>query len=194
MAIGKDEAVVTAKDVMSKPVVTVKESESAVQAAQLMDKHKVGGVIVTNEKGRPLGMITERDLSTRVVAKNLQPDKVTVSKIMSRPLATIDGDTSIREVAKRMNGLEIRRLAVVSKKAELQGIVTSKDILRITPALLDVLTEKSRLTPPEPSWTPTRLAGYCDRCGDWSDTLAQRGGQFYCEDCLSDIDEETRAH
>ncbi|MEM2942236.1 MAG: CBS domain-containing protein [Candidatus Bathyarchaeia archaeon] len=127
-----------------------------------------------------------------MVAKNLQPDKVTVSEIMSRPLATIDGDTSIREVARRMSRLEIRRLAVVSKKGELEGIITSKDILRITPALLDVLSEKSRLPLPEQLREPTRLAGYCDMCGEWSDALAQRDGQFYCDDCLSDMDEQSR--
>jgi CBS domain-containing protein len=194
MEAEREDAIITAKDVMSKPVVTVNDGENAARAAQLMEKHKVGGVVVVNSRGRPLGIITERDLSTRVVAKNLQPDKVTVSEIMSRPLATIDGDTSIREVAKRMSRLEIRRLAVVSKKGELEGIVTSKDILRITPALLDVLSEKSRLPLPEQLREPTRLAGYCDMCGEWSDGLAQRDGQFYCDDCLSDMDEQTRPH
>jgi len=193
MAIEKDEAIVTAKDVMTRPVVTVDEDESAVRAAQLMERHNIGGVIVVNKEGKPLGIITERDLATRVVAKDLQSSEVTVSDIMSRPLATIDGDTSVREIAKKMSRLEIRRLAVVGK-GELLGIITSKDILRITPALFDVLSEKSRLSSIEPIRTANSLAGYCDRCGVWSDGVAQHDGQFYCEDCLSDIEEETKAH
>jgi len=193
MAADRDETVVAAKDVMSKPVITVKETESVVKAAQMMQRSNVGGVIVVNKEGKPLGIITERDLAIRVVAKDLQPNKITVSKIMSRPLATIDGDANIREVARKMSKLEIRRLAVVSK-GELLGIVTSKDLLRITPALIDILSEKSRLLAPEPVRAANRLAGYCDKCGIWSDRLAQRDGEFYCEDCLSDIEEETKAH
>lgn len=193
MAIEGDEAVATAKDVMSKPVFTVGEKETAVKVAKLMEKTGVSGVVVVNEAGKPLGIITERDLATRVIAKDLQPSKVIVSSVMSRPLATIDGDASIREVAKKMSRLEIRRLAVVSK-GELQGIITGKDILRIMPAMIDVLTERSRLVSSEPIRTPNRLAGYCDNCGDWSDTLVQHDGQFYCDDCLSDAEEETKAH
>ncbi len=193
MAIEGDEAVATAKDVMSKPVFTVGDKESAVKVAQLMEKTGVSGVVVVNEAGKPLGIITERDLATRVIAKDLHPREVTVSSVMSRPLATIDGDASIIEVAKKMSRLEIRRLAVVGK-GELQGIITSKDILRIMPAMIDVLTERSRLVSPESIRTPNRLAGYCDDCGDWSDTLIQHDGQFYCDDCLSDVEEETKAH
>ena len=193
MAADRDETVVTAKDVMSKPVITVKENESVVKAAQLMQKRNIGGVIVVNKEDKPLGIITERDLATRVVAKSLQPNKILVSKIMSRPLATIDGGANIREVARKMSRLEIRRLAVVSN-GELQGIITSKDILRITPALIDVLSEKSRLSAPEPIRATNKLAGYCDRCGVWSDALSQRDGDLCCDDCLSDIEEETKAH
>lgn len=186
MAIEKDEEVVTAKDVMSKPVVTVSGNQSSAKAAQLMEKKGIGGIIVVNESGKPLGIVTERDLALRVVAKNLQPSKVTVSDVMSRPLATIDGEVSIREVAKKMSKLEIRRLAVIHR-GELQGIITSRDILRITPAMMDVLSEKSRLSPVGPVREASRLAGYCDKCGVWSDSLAQHDGQFYCPDCLSDV-------
>jgi len=126
--MSRDEDILTAKDVMSSPVVTVREDESVVKVAQLMEKHRIGGVIVVDEKNNPLGIVTERDLATRVVAKNLQPANVKVSEVMSKPLATIDGETSIREAARRMSKLEIRRLAVMSK-GELVGIITSKDII-----------------------------------------------------------------
>ncbi|TRO61441.1 CBS domain-containing protein, partial [Candidatus Bathyarchaeota archaeon] len=128
MASSVDENVATAKDVMSKPVITVRENDNAMNAAKLMEKHKIGGIVIVNKNDKPLGIVTERDLATRVVAKGLQPKDVNVSSIMSRPIATIDGEASIREVAKKMNQLEIRRLAVVSQN-DLQGIITSKDIL-----------------------------------------------------------------
>ncbi|MGQ9542560.1 MAG: CBS domain-containing protein [Candidatus Bathyarchaeia archaeon] len=191
--MSKDEDILTAKDVMSSPVVTVMEDEYVVKAAQLMDSHRIGGVIVVDGKNKPVGIITERDLATRVVARNLQPANVKVSEVMSKPLATIDGEASIREVAKKMSKLEIRRLAVLSR-GELVGIVTSKDILNVTPALIDILWEKSRLIAGEPVRTPNRLAGHCERCGVWSDRLTHYDGQFYCEDCISDIEEDSKAH
>lgn len=188
-----DDNVATAKDVMSKPVISVRENDNAMNAAKLMEQHKIGGIVIVNENGKPLGIVTERDLATRVVAKGLQPKEVSVSSIMSRPIATIDGDASIREVAKKMSQLEIRRLAVVSKN-DLQGIITSKDILRITPVMMDVLSERSRINANEPLRETSNLAGYCDNCSEWSLSLSYHDGKFYCKDCLADAEEEAKGN
>lgn len=191
MASSVDENVATAKDVMSKPVISVRENDNAMNAAKLMEKHKIGGIVIVNKSGKPLGIVTERDLATRVVAKGLQPKDVNVSSIMSRPIVTIDGETSIREVAKKMSRLEIRRLAVASKE-DLQGIITSKDILRITPVMMDVLSERSRINANEPIRETSNLAGYCDNCSEWSLSLSYHNGEFHCKDCLADGEEEAK--
>ena len=191
MASSVDENVATAKDVMSKPVISIRENDNAMNAAKLMEKHKIGGIVIVNKSGKPLGIVTERDLATRVVAKGLQPKDVNVSSIMSRPIVTIDGDTSIREVAKKMSRLEIRRLAVASKE-DLQGIITSKDILRITPVMMDVLSERSRINANEPIRETSNLAGYCDNCSEWSLSLSYHDGKFHCKDCLADGEEEAK--
>lgn len=191
MASSVDENVATAKDVMSKPVISIRENDNAMNAAKLMEKHKIGGIVIVNKSGKPLGIVTERDLATRVVAKGLQPKDVNVSSIMSRPIVTIDGETSIREVAKKMSRLEIRRLAVASKE-DLQGIITSKDILRITPVMMDVLSERSRINANEPIRETSNLAGYCDNCSEWSLSLSYHDGGFHCKDCLADGEEEAK--
>lgn len=191
MASSVDENVATAKDVMSKPVISVRENDNAMNAAKLMEKHKIGGIVIVNKSGKPLGIVTERDLATRVVAKGLQPKDVNVSSIMSRPIVTIDGETSIREVAKKMSRLEIRRLAVASKE-DLQGIITSKDILRITPVMMDVLSERSRINANEPIRETSNLAGYCDNCSEWSLSLSYHDGKFHCKDCLADGEDEAK--
>lgn len=191
MASSVDENVATAKDVMSKPVISIRENDNAMNAAKLMEKHKIGGIVIVNKSGKPLGIVTERDLATRIVAKGLQPKDVNVSSIMSRPIVTIDGETSIREVAKKMSRLEIRRLAVASKE-DLQGIITSKDILRITPVMMDVLSERSRINANEPIRETSNLAGYCDNCSEWSLSLSYHDGEFHCKDCLADGEEEAK--
>ena len=101
------------KDVMSSPVVTTDEEAPSNKIAKLMDQNKFGCVIVTNEDGKPLGMITERDLVVRVLAKNLKPETVTAKDVMTAPLATIDPEASISDAARIMSRLDVRRLGVI---------------------------------------------------------------------------------
>ncbi len=122
---------VKAKDVMSFPVVTVDESESSMRVSELMMKHNIGSIIVVNRKKNPLGIITERDIVKRVAAKNLVPDKVKASAIMSKPLMTIDSSTEITDAMKRMKASRVERFGVI-ENGKLAGIISSSDILRIT--------------------------------------------------------------
>jgi Zn finger protein HypA/HybF involved in hydrogenase expression len=70
------------------------------------------------------------------------------------------------------------------------GIITSNDIVDITPALIDVITEKSQIEPvTRPVKETAPLSGYCDRCGSWADELKSQDGQFLCEDCSADMPE-----
>lgn len=181
---------VKAKDVMSSPVITVKESENIVKVAKLMDKHGIGCVIVVDKKENPVGIITERDIIERVIAKSLSPGRTKASKIMSKPIATVDSSTSITEVAKKMKKMNIRRLAVM-ESGKLVGILTSKDIAYIAPVLIDVASERSTVSGRILS-KMHGLAGYCDRCGIWSDNLTEHEGTFLCEDCLADLEEEEK--
>jgi len=181
---------VKVKDIMSAPVITVDESESAMRVSQLMVKHNIGSIIVVGKKKKPLGIITERDIVKRVSSKNLVPEKVKASEIMSKPLMTIDSARVIIDAMKRMKASRIERLAVL-EKGELVGIVSSSDILRITPALIDLAVEKSRIgTVIERE--RVGLVGYCAQCGGWSESLKEREGKFLCDDCLSDLEEDIK--
>jgi len=180
-------------DIMSIPVRTAKETEKVSDAARKMDRYGVGGVIVVDRKGKPVGIITERDMVKRVVAKNLLPSRVKAASIMSKPLATISSNKDISEAAKTMSRLKIRRLAVM-EGTKLVGVITSKDIVDITPALIDVIVEKSQIVGLEPSRKSSVLAGHCDKCATWSENLVEHDGIFLCEDCLADVEEENKVH
>jgi len=180
------------KDVMSSPVITVHENEPVDKVAQLMDKYKLGCIIVTSEDGKPLGIITERDLVVRVLAKNLLPSKLKAKDVMSSPLITIGPDAKINEAARMMSRLNIRRLGVIYR-GELVGIVSSKDILAVTPELIEIIQEKARIQAEGSSREyseSTPFTGYCDRCGAWSDNLKEVEGQFLCEDCRLELEEK----
>jgi CBS domain-containing protein len=180
------------KDVMSSPAGTALESATANRVAALMDKNAYGCIIVTTKDGKPIGIITERDLVVRVLAKNKKPDIVTAKKVMTAPVMTIEPDVTISEAARRMSRLDIRRLAVMYKE-KLVGIVSSKDILGVMPELLETIQEKALIEgenmAEEAEKEAAPLAGNCDHCGVWSDDLEEIDGQFYCEDCRVELED-----
>jgi CBS domain-containing protein len=180
------------KDVMSSPVVTLNEDATSNKVANLMDENKLGCLIVTNKTGKPVGIITERDLVTRVLSKNLKPDAVKAKEIMTSPLVTIGPETTISEAARRMSRLNIRRLGVIYK-GNLVGIVSSKDILGVMPELIEIIQERMRIDDAaeveervEAEERP--LSGYCDRCGVFSENLKDANGQNLCEDCRIELE------
>ena len=180
------------KDVMSSPAITVEERAPANRVAELMEKHGVGCIIVTTKEEKPIGVITERDLVLRVLAKNAKPDTLKAEEVMTSPLITIEPDATIAETARRMSRLNIRRLGVVYK-GRLVGIISSKDVLGVMPELLEIIQEKAMIEgenmAEEEQEERTPLAGYCDHCGVWSDTLTEVNGEYHCEDCRVELEE-----
>jgi CBS domain-containing protein len=178
------------KDVMSSPVVTVPENTTIDKTSQLMSSDRLGCIIVTSKDGKALGIITESDLVRRVLAKNLQPSKLTAKEVMSTPLITVDPDVELTETARRMRKLDVRRLGVIYK-GNLVGIVSSKDILAVTPELLENMKEKARIEREpevdEDNMESGPLAGYCEQCGSWSDNLHDVEGTYLCEECQMDL-------
>jgi CBS domain-containing protein len=182
------------KDVMTSPVVTTEEAASANKVAKLMSDNKVGCVIVANKAGKPLGIITERDLVVRVLAKNVNPGSAKAEDFMTSPLVTVDPEATINDAAKRMSRLDIRRLAVLYKD-NLVGILSSKDVLDVMPELLEIMQERTRIEGaggPEATEGAEEapLSGYCDRCGVYSEDLRDVNGQSLCEDCRIETEGE----
>ncbi len=180
------------KDVMSSPVFTIDEDAAVDKAARLMDEHELGCIIVTSKEEKPVGILTERDLVTRVLAKNAKASKLSAKEVMTSPLITVDPDETLSDAAKRMSELNVRRLGVMYK-GNLVGIISSKDILAITPELIEIIQEKAKIegrtvieegVPEE--YPP--MAGYCEGCGLWSDALEEVEGSFLCEDCKAELE------
>ena len=179
------------RDVMSSPVIAIGEDAPANRVAELMDKHDLGCIIVTNKEGKPLGIITERDLVVRVLAKNAKPDTIKANEVMTSPLITIEPDATISDAARKMSKLDIRRLGVIYKK-QITGLLSSKDILGVMPELIEIIQERARIENEnnEKEETTAPPAGYCDHCGAWSDDLKQHNGEFLCEDCRVELAQE----
>jgi len=132
------------KDLMTKSVVTVDVTESVFNAAQIMRKETVAALVVL-EDGKPVGILTERDLVRRVLADNLNPVQTKVSEIMSKPLLSANPDASIGEAARIMVDNKIRRLPIVERD-RLVGILTAVDLARYLSKITHEIGDKVNWT------------------------------------------------
>lgn len=114
------------KDIMTKALISVNPSTTALQIAKMMEQGGIGAIIVKKNEN-PFGIITDRDFATKVVAKELSLD-TPVEKIMSSPLITINHDEPISAAADRMTDKKIRKLAVTDN-GKIVGIITSTDLV-----------------------------------------------------------------
>jgi CBS domain-containing protein len=116
------------KEFMTKDIVTIDANDTVFDAAEAMvqDPHATGYVIVL-QQGKPTGIVTERDIIHKVVAKQLAPDTVIVASIMSTPLITINPDTDFLTAPELMQEHDISKLVVV-KDDILYGVITAKTV------------------------------------------------------------------
>lgn len=112
--------------IMSTKVVTVEASKKVSEALRTMVRHKIGSIIVV-EKGQPLGILTERDVTTRI-AKGQNLRTMSVKKVMSKPLITIAPSMEIWKAVEEMVRDDIRRLPVIDND-KLVGMVTERDMM-----------------------------------------------------------------
>ena len=131
------------RDIMARNVKTVRTDDSALLAVQKMLKFNIGSVIVTNN-GKPIGIITERNILEKIVAPRYDADNLHAKDIMSSPLITIDENDAVEEAAKIMGRKTIKTLPVLGGN-KLVGIVTSSDIVRSSPKQIGILEELLRI-------------------------------------------------
>ena len=120
----------TVRDVMKADIATVKTTETVSTAIEVMTTNDIGSVIVT-EDGKPVGILTERDILKRVCPEHLCIKGVTVGEIMSAPLVHIEAGAGLGQASSLMALKDVRRLLVMDKQ-KVVGIVTQKDVMRGT--------------------------------------------------------------
>lgn len=106
---------------------TIESSLTVLQATQLMNQHKIGAVVVT-EEGRVAGIFTERDVLARIVAEQRSPAETLVCEVMTREVICCDPDTDLDEVSAIMKNRRIRHLPVCGADGQLLGLVSIGDV------------------------------------------------------------------
>ena len=105
--------------------------ESVQIAAQRMYSRKVGTLVVLGEDRKPIGLITDRDLTVRVLAGGRDPFQTTVSDVMTRTVHTVAEDEPVESALSVMRSASVRRVPVVDDAGGLVGLVSLDDILTL---------------------------------------------------------------
>jgi CBS domain-containing protein len=117
-------------DYMTRPVITTKVTDTIRAAVLKMDHYNIGSLVVMNGK-KVAGIVTERDIIRKAIARKVDLDKVLVSKIMTSTVQTIRQNGSLIEVASIMKSHSMRRIVVIDQTGKPLGVVTSKDLIDI---------------------------------------------------------------
>ncbi|MCS7123521.1 MAG: CBS domain-containing protein [Candidatus Aenigmarchaeota archaeon] len=169
------------KKVMRKKVVTAKTDESAMHVAIKMAEKRVGSVII-EENGNPVGIITERDLTKKIVASGKNPKEIKAKEIMSSPLVFVAPNDDSSIAVEKMKKHKIKRLPVI-ENGKVVGIVTTTDLAITIPEYVEILKERMAMKASKPLIQNAITSGICEVCGNYSDSLMFEDDQWMCEDC-----------
>ena len=111
------------------PLPSIESSLTVEHAAKLMKKTGKSSLVVLNN-GKPVGIITERDIVRRVVALEVSTTTTKISHVMSTPIISVDPDNTVSDVAKLMTDRGIRRV-IVMKKSLIMGSASAKDFVKV---------------------------------------------------------------
>jgi CBS domain-containing protein len=170
------------RDVMKNNPTMLGIEATVAKAAKTMCHDEVGSVIIL-ENSQPIGIVTEEDITCKVVAKDLKPSTVQVREIMSTPLITVSADKTVGDAAHMMVKHKVRRLPVIDAKKKVIGIVTVRDLLTVSNELNELLTDLIEINREE-----IIDQGMCNRCGQMSDDLKRVDNVLLCPRCR---DEDT---
>ena len=179
------------RDAMVSSVITAELEQNVVDAAKIMKKEDIGSVIICENK-KPVGIVTREDIINKVLAMDAHPSKVLLKDIMSKKLVTTSPDSDISDAAKLMSMHKYERIPVVSL-GKLVGIISTREIAKVAPAALEVMTEHLRIEQGVEDGEDVReelmTEGVCDLCGNESDNLLKVNDRWVCDSCREEAEE-----
>jgi len=114
---------------MTQPVLRIDEDSTAQEAAEVMGREHVGALLVT-QRGEDVGIITERDIISKIISRRCDLEETKVKDIMSKPLVTVDRDITGEDAIRTMVENDVRRLPVTDK-GRIIGIFTTSDVTKL---------------------------------------------------------------
>ncbi|NJE01453.1 cyclic nucleotide-binding/CBS domain-containing protein [Thermococcus sp. JdF3] len=166
--------------VVKRKAVIVKPDDTVHRVARILSKNKVGSAVVV--KGDEIvGIITDRDILDKVVAKGRDPKTVKVEEVMTKNPITIEDDYEVQDAIDKMMDKGIRRL-LVTRLGRPIGFVTAADLL----AALNAYNSESE----EEASEETEVYGICELCGQYGPlykVYIEGGEKWICESCKDSL-------
>jgi CBS domain-containing protein len=128
---------------MVQDVVTIDVNATVKKAVEIMNREEIGCLIVT-KKEKAVGIVTERDMLNRVLARSRDIENTRVVEIMSSPLIVADPKMSLEEAARLMFKMKVKKLAITSN-GSLVGLLTLTDIARFQPQIIKLLKKQYQI-------------------------------------------------
>ena len=118
---------------LSKPVVTCYPGETVFDASKKMYERKIGSIVIVSDTDLPIGILSERDIVNRVVAREKDPKKTKVSEVMTPDPVTLESSEPL-EVVFDYIGKKFRHLPI-TEEGRLVGIVSLTDVAKVLPKI-----------------------------------------------------------
>ena len=170
----------TVGQVVKRKAVIVKPDDTIERVARILSRHKVGNAVVV-ENDEIVGIITDRDILDKVVAKGRDPKTVKVREVMTKNPVTIEDDYDISDAIDKMMEKGVRRL-LVTRLGKPLGFVTAADLLA---ALNSMNNEEEQEAAEE-----TEVYGICEICGQYGPlykVYIEGQEKWVCEACKDEL-------
>ncbi|WP_297548061.1 CBS domain-containing protein [Thermococcus sp.] len=170
----------TVGQVVKRKAVIVKPDDTIERVAKILSRHKVGSAVVV-ENEEIVGVITDRDILDKVVAKGRDPKTVKVREVMTKNPITIEDDYDISDAIDKMMEKGIRRL-LVTRLGKPLGFVTAADLL----AALNAMNSEEE----EEEVEETEVYGICELCGQYGPlykVYIEGQERWICESCKDSL-------
>jgi CBS domain-containing protein len=127
----------SAADIMSKHVVTAQPNDDVSRIASEMERHNIGSVIIV-EKGKVVGILTERDFVQIVEQVGVLLNKSLARHHMTRSVVTVQPETTVSDIIKLMKEKHVRHVVVVTRNQEVAGVISSRDLVKVTSEAMSI--------------------------------------------------------
>jgi CBS domain-containing protein len=133
------------REIMSTNAKCCSPGANLVEVAQMMVEQDCGEIPICDDRGKPIGVLTDRDIVCRLVAKGKEPTTLTAQDCMSSPVVTVTPETAIEDCARLMEQYQVRRLPVVAADGTCCAMIAQADLATKGPrdASIEVVSKVS---------------------------------------------------
>ena len=174
---------VMVQEIMTKNVAVIDQNATIQVAAMILRKRNIHGLVIVKGKN-VIGVLTDKDIISKVVAENKSPLTVKVKDVMAPKVIVVKPTETIDEATRIMFANDVSRLPVVDEMGTLVGIITMADMIRVYPGITEIFEEEQDITDPQTMLAErTTIEGRCEECDIISEDLVEIDSRWLCNDC-----------